>query len=352
MEKNEKKRLILFLAIAYGMTIVLNVFLYFGLQAGKDTSLFVSTQMTMPACGVILGLLLYARDKEMPKAFFISYIAFSAIMVIVSIISLFVNPTMVKTASGEQSLLSIWFLYILYAASVVVYILSWVCGKKKRANAGLSHNKLGLSIGLLIVFFIAFVVRFYISGALSENSTDLIATYNDIFTNIYYWRAVAIIAVSVFLGFFTVLGEEYGWRYYLQPILQNKFGKRLGVIILGVVWGLWHAGLDFMFYTKDSGPQLLVNQIAACIALAIFFGYVYMKTNNIWLVTLMHFLWDGMMQMTATLLSEDGSGITNMSLKWSEIPSAVICNLVLCVFIFAPIYNKKKQEVLQAEVTE
>ena len=354
MEKNEKKRLVVFLAIAYGVTIVLNVLMYFGIQAGRDSSLLVQTQMTTPACGVILGLLLYGnKDKKMPKAFFITYIAFSAIMLLVSIVNLFVEPTMITTASGEAPLLSVCFLYIIYAASVVVYILSWVCGKEKRANAGLSRNKVGLSIGLLVLFLVVFIARFYISGLVSDNSSELIATYNDLFTNIYLWRAVAIIAASFFISFFTIFGEEYGWRYYLQPILQNKFGKRLGILILGVVWGLWHAGLDFMFYTRTSGPQMLVNQIVGCIGIAIFLGYVYMKTNNIWLVTLMHFLWDGLLQMIAPLISEDGSGITNMDLKWSDIPAALICDIVLIVFIFAPIYGKKKKATMeQVEVVE
>ena len=59
-------------------------------------------------------------------------------------------------------------------------------------------------------------------------------------------------------------GEEYGWRYYLQPVLQKRFGLRAGVIILGVVWGLWHIPDDlFRYYLPFSAgrPPVPHNQL-------------------------------------------------------------------------------------------
>lgn len=38
------------------------------------------------------------------------------------------------------------------------------------------------------------------------------------------------------------IGEELGWRGYLQPVLQQKNSLLISSIIVGIIWGLWHIG--------------------------------------------------------------------------------------------------------------
>ncbi|MDE7093707.1 MAG: CPBP family intramembrane metalloprotease [Oscillospiraceae bacterium] len=51
-----------------------------------------------------------------------------------------------------------------------------------------------------------------------------------------------MLAIAPALSFYT-FGEEFGWRAYLYPKLEELTGTTGAVIIGGIIWGLWHAPL-------------------------------------------------------------------------------------------------------------
>jgi uncharacterized protein len=38
------------------------------------------------------------------------------------------------------------------------------------------------------------------------------------------------------------IGEEIGWRSFLQPFLEKKYSILIASVLVGVIWGLWHIG--------------------------------------------------------------------------------------------------------------
>lgn len=96
------------------------------------------------------------------------------------------------------------------------------------------------------------------------------------------------LVLNLLVGSSIFLGEELGWRYFLQPHLQNVFGKRGGVIALGIIWGLWHAPLNFMLYNPQTPLLGILSHVLFCIATSIFFAYVYLRTQNLWPCILIH----------------------------------------------------------------
>ncbi len=56
---------------------------------------------------------------------------------------------------------------------------------------------------------------------------------------------IYLLVVPYMIMMFLVGGgqEEFGWRGYAQDPLQDRFGIIKGSLILGLLWGLWHAPL-------------------------------------------------------------------------------------------------------------
>ncbi|KKY00246.1 membrane protein [Paraclostridium benzoelyticum] len=103
-------------------------------------------------------------------------------------------------------------------------------------------------------------------------------------------RVLFIVGLNVVFGCNLFFGEEFGWRYFLQPRLQNLYGKRLGVILLGPIWGIWHLPLCITLYSPESPIYCVITHIIACTTLGVFLGYAYMKTENLWAPMLVHLL--------------------------------------------------------------
>jgi membrane protease YdiL (CAAX protease family) len=69
--------------------------------------------------------------------------------------------------------------------------------------------------------------------------------------------AVLLLLSAPFINFVPALGEEYGWRGFLQPLLVRKCGLTIGLTITGTIWGLWHAPIVLQGYNYPSYPNLI-----------------------------------------------------------------------------------------------
>ena len=93
-----------------------------------------------------------------------------------------------------------------------------------------------------------------------------------------YWAVNLAVSLPLnfVLSFTAFLGEEYGWRGFLQGELTERFGRRKGVILLGLLWGLWHLPLNLFYYSPQTSLQSIIGQLAGCVGMGIFFGWVYL----------------------------------------------------------------------------
>lgn len=107
---------------------------------------------------------------------------------------------------------------------------------------------------------------------------------------------IASVGTSLF-----AFGEELGWRGFLQNLLIREFGLTKGLLILGVVWGLWHMPVALMGYNLPQHPviEAFVWYPLFCISLSFVFGWLSLAGRSVWWAVLGHGANNGIASMIA-----------------------------------------------------
>lgn len=85
------------------------------------------------------------------------------------------------------------------------------------------------------------------------------------------------------------LGEELGWRGYLQLELNKRFSLLKSSLIVGGIWGVWH--LPLWFISGFQGVNLLLYIVffmVGLVSFSVIIGYVYNRGGNLLYAILLH----------------------------------------------------------------
>lgn len=322
-----KRELIIFLAVAFGVPYLMGIPLAIVQRSGGDTSLFANAQMFYPAAGVMLAYLL-ARRPDLPRRFYWLHILSTAACLGMSLLSVLL-PSLPWL---------LWVNLVVIGASVLGWILLLTDKKAKREAYGLRwRGKLRTAAWVCLVFLALKTAMVFLSAALS--GPEYWAEYLAYWQTIVPWVNLIALVPNFFLCFIPFFGEEYGWRYYLTPVLQQRFGRRRGVLLLGVLWGFWHLPLNLFFYSPETSLQSLTAQIIVCITLGIFFTFGYeVSDRNIWVPVLLHYLNNNMI-----VVWTGAANIGNQVYTWWDILlSAVMYGALFLPFLASRVFKEEK----------
>jgi len=101
------------------------------------------------------------------------------------------------------------------------------------------------------------------------------------FPNVYIFPLYLII--QLFIGTFFGGGqEEVGWRGYILPYLEKRFGLILGSLIIGIIWCVWHFPLKFIPGTFQSYMSFFDfgGYFLFTIGLSYFFSWIKEISSN------------------------------------------------------------------------
>ena len=107
-------------------------------------------------------------------------------------------------------------------------------------------------------------------------------------------QIVSSLLYAPFVNVLPSLGEEIGWRGVMTPRLKERFGRRKGWLLGGVIWGVWHwpvmllAGYEYGL--RYWGAPVL-GPLVFClftVSLGLLLDLLYEKTGSIWFPALGH----------------------------------------------------------------
>ena len=85
-----------------------------------------------------------------------------------------------------------------------------------------------------------------------------------------------------------VLGEEFGWRGYLQPKLL-PLGERKMYLLVGVIWGVWHWPVIWMGFNYPGHPLLgSLVMVWFTFIIGTFFGWAALRAGSVWPAVIGH----------------------------------------------------------------
>jgi membrane protease YdiL (CAAX protease family) len=294
------KQVGIFIALTFALTWTLDLVLY--LQGGLTApaiGMALQLQMLLPAFSAILLGMFFFKDspislrtnKRTSRWFTWYFLLFTLIYITAFAWSSFRPWDYVKINT---------YMLIPSILGMLLALVLRIVGKKDSfAGAGLGGGKakwwLWLGLGVLGYMLLQSGLNWLFKLGSPADISGLLGSLGATGMPqplLFVVLTVQTVLLGPFLGLLITLGEEYGWRGYLQPAL-TPLGRVRGVLLVGIIWGVWHAPIILMGYNYPGHPVLgALLFVPVCIGLAFFLGYATLKAKGVWIAAFLHALFN------------------------------------------------------------
>lgn len=126
-------------------------------------------------------------------------------------------------------------------------------------------------------------------------------------------------------------GEELGWRgFLLKELKELKFV--MASIIIGLIWGIWHAPLILMGHNYPQHPHFgVVMMTIWCILLTLIFLYITIKSESVIAASILHGTLNGTAGLAIILIDGGNDLITGVT-GLSGFISIILAVLILFIY--------------------
>ncbi len=111
--------------------------------------------------------------------------------------------------------------------------------------------------------------------------------------NVVFWGlnlTLSILISAILIGILLALGEEIGWRGFLQGKLTQKIGVMKGLFLLGLIWGYWHIPANLA--GANGADHRLLNTFVifplGVVFVTFVIGWLRIRSEAIWPCAFLH----------------------------------------------------------------
>lgn len=140
------------------------------------------------------------------------------------------------------------------------------------------------------------------------------------------------------------IGEEFGWRGWLLTSLR-PLGTWPALLIIGVVWGLWHSPLILLGYNFGRPDIAGVGfMVGGCIMVGVLFGWLRLRTGSVWPAVFAHAALNGCGAMLLGLFVDAGAPTPDPALvAFLGVAGWIVSAVVIAVLVVTGQFRKQPE---------
>lgn len=333
-----------FLVLTFGLAWLVDLALYLnGGLTNPTAALLLQFQMLLPAfSAMFLGLFffkespIYHRTNRTASRWFVYFYLLLTLLYFFGAVVGLVQPQ-------QGAVISSLLLAVNGLGLILLVVLRVKGGKEAFASTGLAGGKwqVWLFYGLGVIAFYGLQTLLNYVFRLGE-VVDLTTAFPQMAAAdlpaaaLLPILALQTVVIGPFLGLIISMGEEYGWRGYLQTEL-TRLGRVRGIFLLGVIWGIWHWPIIWMGYNYPGQPVSgSLAMVVVCIILAYFLGYAVFKSKGVWTAAYLHALSNQTLSFFMLMLVKPNNLLLSFGIG---LPSLALGALVVILLLRDPIWK-------------